>query len=259
MKKLLFTLLALTAIFFACEKEVIDGKNSLMDILDEPISENCPTGGSRIVTGLDLNDNNILEDNEIENSKYICNGSNSIFEVLPEPIGDNCSSGGYKINSGIDVNANNILDSNELLNSEYLCNGGVEGFDKQIRLNIYDQEGVNIYFNYSSSGKIIGMLDHFNKDYWSGIDSVIFVTHIGTGKSSNRISAELYDVTNNSIIENSFVSTNSTTYTKLESQNIFNKLPEGTVNLAIRLKLENSSSSGYIRKKSYLLLYRNNL
>ena len=135
-----------------CTKEGPIGKKSLLDMTPENIGENCPSGGYKIMSGIDLNDNDVLDENEVQTTKYICNGINgingingtngtngtngniSLISIVAEPAGSICSSGGLKIISGIDLNNNNILDPSEYQNTQFLCNGNDGGYDKQIRL-----------------------------------------------------------------------------------------------------------------------------
>ena len=51
------------------------GLNSLIDMIDEPIGENCAYGGVMIVSGIDLDGDLNLSDGEIDNTAYICNGN----------------------------------------------------------------------------------------------------------------------------------------------------------------------------------------
>ncbi|MGB1934793.1 MAG: RCC1 domain-containing protein, partial [Candidatus Poseidoniaceae archaeon] len=51
------------------------GLNSLIDIIDEPVGENCAHGGVMIVSGIDLDGDLNLSDGEIDNTAYICNGN----------------------------------------------------------------------------------------------------------------------------------------------------------------------------------------
>ena len=53
-----------------------NGKNTLIKTTTEGPGINCSNGGTKIEAGLDLNSNNILDNNEINNTitKYICNG-----------------------------------------------------------------------------------------------------------------------------------------------------------------------------------------
>ena len=50
------------------------GLNSLIDMIAEPIGENCAYGGVMIVSGIDLDGDLNLSDGEIDNTAYICNG-----------------------------------------------------------------------------------------------------------------------------------------------------------------------------------------
>lgn len=127
MKKIkLLSLAIIIALTSACEEKDKLGTNSLIEILEEPAGVNCTNGGSRIITGVDLNDNAILDENEVQNSSYICNGKdavNTLLEIIPEPAGENCSFGGFKVLTGIDFNYNGTLDEDEVDNTEYICNG----------------------------------------------------------------------------------------------------------------------------------------
>jgi hypothetical protein len=92
----------------------------------EPQGLNCASGGHKVVSGLDINNDGLLQDSEIQTTKYICNGqsgNNSLVSFVAEPAGTNCSSGGYKLNSGVDLNKNNVLDLAEITNSQFICNG----------------------------------------------------------------------------------------------------------------------------------------
>lgn len=53
-----------------------NGATSLVSVVDEPKGENCAAGGKKITTGLDVNGNGELDEDEIdsENVYYVCNG-----------------------------------------------------------------------------------------------------------------------------------------------------------------------------------------
>ena len=108
------------------------GYNSLVDITDEPAGSNCAAGGKSISTGLDANQNSILDSSEIEKSSYVCNGQsgassesgyNSLVDISDELVGTNCANGGKKITTGMDINRNDTLDPSEIDNTSYVCNG----------------------------------------------------------------------------------------------------------------------------------------
>ena len=52
-----------------------DGLTALIDMNPEPAGANCPQGGMRIDTGVDLNDNGVLESGEIDQTGFACNGA----------------------------------------------------------------------------------------------------------------------------------------------------------------------------------------
>jgi len=97
--------------------------SSLVQVANEPAGPNCPTGGKKIETGVDTDDNGILESSEMDVS-YVCNGSaGALVDVVPEPAGANCQFGGYMFESGLDTNGNGVLDSSEVTDGPiYVCN-----------------------------------------------------------------------------------------------------------------------------------------
>jgi hypothetical protein len=267
MKKTLLILFTVFGLFLGCQKENLDGKNSLLDLMIEQAGENCSTGGYKIISGLDLNNNGSIDENEIQNTEYICNGddgsngANSLLNVIPETVGENCSSGGYKIISGIDLNNNNTLDENEILNTEYICNGdnGINGISSLINVipepsgdfcdyggirvesgldhnnnGILDDDEINS-INYicngedgQSSGEVStirlpfnlaykwrslenywtsdiedGLIYGFNKLDYESFDSIGFIAQFHRGESSDTIWLRLYDYTASQGISNS--------------------------------------------------------
>lgn len=121
----------------------IDQYQNLIRITNEPPSINCVNGGQTIRTGLDLNNNGILEDNEVNNTVYVCNGLdgiNSLIKSTSEEAGENCTNGGIKIEFGLDNNANGILDEAEITSTSYVCNGTVESQDQVIINNLITDE-----------------------------------------------------------------------------------------------------------------------
>ena len=64
----------IATIFFGCTKEGTTGQSSLLNIIPEPPGANCASGGIKVASGIDANRDYVLEDNEIQNIKYVCNG-----------------------------------------------------------------------------------------------------------------------------------------------------------------------------------------
>jgi small nuclear ribonucleoprotein (snRNP)-like protein len=115
-----------------------NGKNSLIRKSVENAGANCANGGIKLESGLDANENLVLDNNEVSQTHYVCNGSNgtngtngtngsngqtSLIRTSAEPAGANCSSGGIKVESGLDANNNNVLDAAEVSVTRYVCNG----------------------------------------------------------------------------------------------------------------------------------------
>lgn len=50
------------------------GLNSLIKVTNEPDGSNCEEGGIKVQTGLDSNQNNVLDSSEIATTNYVCNG-----------------------------------------------------------------------------------------------------------------------------------------------------------------------------------------
>jgi hypothetical protein len=128
MKKTL--LIICLIILSSCEKEetII---NFLIKTEAFQSNTNCMNGGISIHSGLDLNNNTILEENEITDIEYICNGEDGVdgengLQVLviinDEIAGDNCQYGGKRIIVGLDTNENNILEENEISSESFVCN-----------------------------------------------------------------------------------------------------------------------------------------
>lgn len=57
-----------------------DGLNSLTNLTEVGPSDICEAGGFRIDAGIDANRNNVLDNYEIESTKYICNGENGGYD-----------------------------------------------------------------------------------------------------------------------------------------------------------------------------------
>src|SRR5688572_32385062 len=89
------------------------GANALTSTRDEPPGANCPEGGQAISIGYDLNEDLELDQEEIENTAYVCNGepgepgdaTDVLIETVDlEPDDDRCENGGVEIRFGADAN-----------------------------------------------------------------------------------------------------------------------------------------------------------
>lgn len=101
----------------------IDGYSNLVKIDFEEPGQNCLSGGQKYRTGLDLNTNLQLENNEVLYTSYVCHGDRSLLNIESIPPGTTCETGGIMVHSGVDANVNGALDNNEKDFSYPVCHG----------------------------------------------------------------------------------------------------------------------------------------
>ena len=84
--KFVLTCTLIAALFFyGCSKQGDVGQSSLLNLTTEPPGPNCAAGGVKVVSGVDANRNGALEDNEIQNVKYVCNASSDKQVIIYFP------------------------------------------------------------------------------------------------------------------------------------------------------------------------------
>jgi len=199
--KSLFNYACLACIFFcSCTKQGTTGLSSLLSLTTEPPGANCPFGGTKVVSGLDANRDNVLEDNEIQNVKYVCNGSNG-------------------------------------------------SSDKQTIL-YFPANGV-AYSTSSAAGQIdsIEVINHFDISSYPDIDSIAFSSYLQTSDPNVNDTLNLWDLTNNRIIDSTTLTTNTTDLAwRSTTVNFLNQLQPGPINVGIQQKsgLEGTAVSYYL-------------
>ncbi|MFY0602276.1 MAG: hypothetical protein JXR03_21570, partial [Cyclobacteriaceae bacterium] len=254
----------ITATAYICNG--IDGSNTLTKLTTESAGTNCENGGIKIDSGVDSNNNGILDDDEITATAYTCNGLDgkvSLVNIADEAGGANCENGGVKIDSGVDDNGDGTLDTDEVDITRYVCNGIDGGFDEQIRLRIetpLDNTANNDWFTNSTTYVFGGAgLFAFNKNNFVGVDSVVLASNPSNFTSGVRAYVDLFDATNNSSVSNSEISriADYPDDTYIFSENIFGSLPETSIDLGVRVRTETSGTSASVGRP-YLILYRSN-
>ena len=117
----------LAAIFFySCTKQGDVGQSSLLNLVREPAGPNCLFGGIKVMSGVDANRNGVLEDNEIQNVKYVCNGTADKQVIIYFPANGIAYSttlaGGYVDTVEVlrDFNIVNYADADSINFSAYL-------------------------------------------------------------------------------------------------------------------------------------------
>ena len=56
------------------------GKNSLLNVVNVPAGADCSNGGLRIDSGLDDNENGILDEEEVQVVRFLCNTAGGGFQ-----------------------------------------------------------------------------------------------------------------------------------------------------------------------------------
>ncbi len=167
----------------SCKK---DSPVSLVEISNVPPGVLCISGGYKIETGTDHNNNTVLDVSEVQDSVYICNEIIRMVNVAIEEAGEQCESGGYKIETGIDINKNGILEMEEIQHSEYICNPyfGITRSDFTSGTVYYAETDGFLSVSYTSSsffGNINGYIYSDNsEDPKVKIGNVNFVTGFTT-------------------------------------------------------------------------------
>lgn len=97
---------------------------ALVRVAELPAGSSCADGGQRIHTGLDLNGNGLLEDQEVKAYDDVCNPGpqRALVALVPEPAGSECAFGGSAIQTGADTNNDGELNANEVTGARYVCN-----------------------------------------------------------------------------------------------------------------------------------------
>jgi hypothetical protein len=164
-------------------------------------------------------------------------GQSSLLNLIPEPPGANCSSGGIKVASGLDANRDNILEDNEIQNIKYVCNGSTGNSDKQVIL-YFPANGI-AYETSSAAGQIdsLEVINNFDISNYTNADSITFSSYLQTTDPNVSDTLDLYDLTNNTVINNSTLTSDSTSLDwKTTSVNFLNDLPHAPIKLGIRQK-----------------------
>lgn len=77
MRKVCLLIVLIASSLIACKKEYSGWNvyyNSRMNLIRIPANEDCPAGGVLVQSGLDKNQNDLLDSSEIDQAETICNG-----------------------------------------------------------------------------------------------------------------------------------------------------------------------------------------
>ncbi|UCS93229.1 hypothetical protein KZP23_21685 [Echinicola marina] len=236
-----------------------DGKNSLSKVNIVPKGERCENGGLKFSSGIDSNNNGVLDEIEIESTSYTCNGLDgnlSLINISDQSKGDKCENGGIKIESGIDINNNYQLDQSEILVTKYVCHGSSGIINEEIQIKL--SNGIGTAMNTSSSTPtLVPLTTYLDLNNYPNVDSVVFVSDPWVAETNNYASLELYNITDAEIVTESMIRSNKlySGRTQIKTGNIFTHIPQKSIQLGLRFRSEIDGSyaaSGI----PYLYLYR---
>jgi len=105
----------------------IDGQTTLVNTTPLGLGDtNCPDGGQKIESGLDVNGDGSLAPEEVTAPRYVCNGAdglNTLLNISTVPVGDaNCSKGGQKVESVLDLTGDGITADDTIIATNFICN-----------------------------------------------------------------------------------------------------------------------------------------
>ncbi|WPP49817.1 DUF7151 family protein [Catalinimonas niigatensis] len=250
---------------FVCHNEPeASGLNSLINIGDEAVGDNCRSGGVRVESGLDANNNGVLDALEVQSVHFVCQGEidpsgvSSLINVEEEAVGENCQTGGLRVEVGLDRDNNDLLDETEVESIRFVCNGSLE---KEIRFLLGSAHSYVVEPESTHPAINESQLFLFNINNYPGIDSIVYVvTNFETESISHNTDMagegflELYDMTHMQSIPNSGIRSDNAD--RIISDNLIESFPNEAIDIGFRIYSENDeflTRTGNI----YLILYRN--
>lgn len=113
----------ITATSFVCHGAPgSNGQNSLLDVEALEPNSDCPRGGILVRSGLDTDGNLVLDEAEVQATRWVCNGGEQAILATSAPFGGVCQRGGVRIQTGHDDDANGVLDEGEVEHTQHVCN-----------------------------------------------------------------------------------------------------------------------------------------
>jgi len=134
-------------------------------------------------------------------------------------------------------------------------NGNDGNSDKQIQLLFGGDFGTDLSQWLISPYSTYNLIK-FNKQYYVGVDSIVFTCSLKNDDPTNKVYAELFNLTDSLSISNSQIEANKVNYDYIDSKNIYNSLPNKEITLAIRIRTEKNGVWVSTGKTSFLFLYR---
>jgi len=122
-------LLVLLLVASGCDDRQGSADHRVLAGTEPAPSDACPHGGTRVLSGLDLDGNGVLDASEVTVTRDVCADAPSdpgaLVRLDAEPPGSRCPRGGTAVRSGLDRNHDGILTQDEVITVDYLCRGQV--------------------------------------------------------------------------------------------------------------------------------------
>ena len=157
-----------------------NGAKALVNIEDEAPGDNCVNGGNLVTSGVDTNNNNTLDPDEVTRSEYVCDGTNGLDALIKtEPFtGEQygCMDGGIIISTGLDANGDHQLQADEIDASQtvYLCNNldapASFSFEKLEDTKAYNYKDLTVALNVTEGAKPLSMEAAVDNDLFTVVD-----------------------------------------------------------------------------------------
>jgi len=175
-----------------------NGLNALIKTTAEVAGANCSSGGTKIETGLDANNNGVLDVSEVNVSqtRYVCNGGNSINASAG--FGFNANHGSLSILSDtfIVANQNKLIEvilrggnggsggySGNICAQSGGWGGGSGGIGTGIRFLLNVASGDTLYFKRGQDG-----INGCSLCLYTGVCNCCYAGQAGTSGTSSKIS-----------------------------------------------------------------------
>lgn len=155
----------------------VAGKSSLIRTSSEPVGENCIAGGVSIQTGLDLNGNATLDDEEIQSTSFVCNGG--------EPTND-CSAAEGTVEITNSLGLESIAGCSEVTGDLTISGLGItsiEPLSALVRvegtLTIDQNDDLQNLAGLESLTSVAGDLIIWSNDVMTSLDGLSALTNVG--------------------------------------------------------------------------------
>ena len=124
---------SLSLLAAACSSNSTYATRETVTLVTTATTAACPNGGVAIESGIDYNDNGVLDPSEVMTTSNVCNGGpgyQTLVTTTVLPDGNaNCINGGTEVDVGVDNGAgggtagDGILQPGEITSTRYICNG----------------------------------------------------------------------------------------------------------------------------------------